>query len=126
MCIDAPESTTKSLSSSFVTDGAGRHHSLASEKNAAFSFSFELKDIIGKSPRVSAGASLLSFSLLQRPVLEFQSVRTALMRNFDLYFTKRWTFIFPDVAFVNRTRRTDPKTFVLFREIGKDSGGSVS
>ena len=54
------------------------------------------------------------------------------MKNFALYFTKRWTFIFPDVckrrcvAFVNRTRRTDPKTFVLFRKIGKDSGGSVS
>ena len=30
------------------------------------------------------------------------------------------------VAIVNRTRRIDPKTFGLFRKIGKDSNGSVS
>ena len=45
-----------------------------------------------KFSRVSAGASLLSFNLLLRPVLQFHSVRTALMKKFDLYFTKRWTF----------------------------------
>ena len=38
---------------------------------------FHLKDIIGKSPRVSAGASLLSFSLLLRPILKFWSVWTS-------------------------------------------------
>ena len=46
---------------------------------------------------------------------------------FDLNHSKRWTFAFSDVcvAFVNCTRRIDPKTFVLFRKLGKDFGGSV-
>ena len=35
------------------------------------------QDIILQSPRVSAGTSLLSLSLLVRPILKFQSVRTA-------------------------------------------------
>ena len=44
------------------------------------------------------GASLLSFSLILRPVLKFQSVRTALMRNFDLNFSERRKFVFFDVC----------------------------
>ena len=32
MCIDGPESTTNSLSSGFIADGAGKHHSLVCEK----------------------------------------------------------------------------------------------
>ena len=38
MCMDAQESTTNSLSSSFITDGAGRNHSLVNEKKVALSF----------------------------------------------------------------------------------------
>ena len=52
-----------------------------------------------KSPRVSASASLLSFSLSWRSVLKFHCVGTSLMRNFDLYCIQRWTFIFSDVCF---------------------------
>ena len=82
MCMLAPESTTNSLSSGFITDGAGRHHSLEGEKEVAVSFFFELQDVLGQSPRVSAGTSLLSFNLLLSPTLILQSVGTALMRNF--------------------------------------------
>ena len=76
MCMLAPESYTNSLSSGFIVVAAGKLHSSVGE----------LKDILGKSPRVSAGAPLLSFSLFLRSILKFQSVGTALMRNFDLYF----------------------------------------
>ena len=81
ICMLAPESTTKSLSSGFIVAAAGKLHSSVGEKNVALSFSFELFDILGKSPRISAGASLLSFSLLLRSVLKFHSVK----RKFDLY-----------------------------------------
>ena len=86
ICKLAPESTTKSLSAGFMVDAAGIIHSSAGEKNVAFVLVIELVDILGKFPRVSAGASLLSFSLFQRSVLKFESVGTSLMRNFDLYF----------------------------------------
>ena len=39
MCIDAPESTTNSLSSGLIVDGAGRHLFSESEKNAVLTFS---------------------------------------------------------------------------------------
>ena len=42
---------------------AGIIHSSVGEKNVVLSFFFELRDSLGKAPRVSAGASLLSFSL---------------------------------------------------------------
>ena len=54
MCTLAPESTTNSLSSSFITDGAGRHHSLASEKKVAVSVSLGFQmflDNLHASPR---------------------------------------------------------------------------
>ena len=38
MCIDAPESTTNSLSSGLTVDGEGRHHFSEGEKNAALFF----------------------------------------------------------------------------------------
>ena len=36
MCIDAPESTTNSLSSGFRVDGAGKHLFSEGEKNAVY------------------------------------------------------------------------------------------
>ena len=75
------------------------------EQNASL---FALIDLLGKSSRVSAGASLtsrtslLSFSLFMGPVLKLHSVATSLMRNFDLYSTKRWTFIFSSVRLTLR------------------------
>ena len=32
------------------------------------------------------------------PVLKFHGVGTSLMRNFDIYFSKRWSFLFPDTC----------------------------
>ena len=35
MCMEAPESTTNSLSSGLIDNGAGRHHTSEGEKNVA-------------------------------------------------------------------------------------------
>ena len=53
------------LSSSFIVDGAGKLHSLVGEKKVALSVWLSL-NILGQSPRVSAGASLLSCSPLPK------------------------------------------------------------
>ena len=74
-------------------DAAGKLHSSVGEKNVVFSF-FELIDILDKSPRISAGASLLSFSLLLRSVLKFHSVGSALTRKFDLFFISAMSLCF--------------------------------
>ena len=58
---------------------------------------FELVNLSGKIPCLAVRASLLSFSLFLRSVLKFYSVGTSL-RNFDLYFSKRWSFIFSDTC----------------------------
>ena len=59
--------------------------------------------MFGKSPRVFAGASLLSNNLLLRSVLKFHGVGTALMRKLDLHFTQRWTSVFSDVRLTQRS-----------------------
>ena len=59
-----------------------------SEKGS-FVLLFELSEILDQSPLVSAGTSLMSFNLLLRPVVKFYSVRTPLMRNFDLNLPER-------------------------------------
>ena len=46
MCIDAPESTTNSLSSGLRFDGASKHLSSEGEKNAALFFSFYLRTLL--------------------------------------------------------------------------------
>ena len=98
MCILAPESTTK-LSFLGLYRGCGRQNPLLDGRTeCSFVLFFELVNMFGKSPRVTAGASLLSFSLSRRSVLKFHSVGTSLMRNFDVFFTKRWTFIFSDTC----------------------------
>ena len=98
MCMLAPESATNSLSSGFIVDGAGKLHSLVGEKKVALSVSLSFKIFLAKSPRVSAGTSLLSLNFLLRSILKFHGVGTALMRKFDLYFTERWSFGFSDVC----------------------------
>ena len=47
------------------------------------------------------------FSLFMGPVLKFHSVRTSPMRNFDLYDSKRWSFLFPDTCLTSR-RLSEP------------------
>ena len=66
---------------------------------------FQLIDILGKFPRVSAGTSLLSCSLLLISVPKLHSAGTSLIGNFDLYFTKRWNFIFSDVCLTQCSAR---------------------
>ena len=95
ICKLARECTTNSLSSGFLEDAAGKLHSSVSEKKVDLSFFFELQDVLGQSPRVSAGTSLLSFIS--------SSVRTALMKNFDLNFSERRTFAFSDVCMTLRS-----------------------
>ena len=58
--------------------------------------------VFGKIPRFVSGASLLSFSLLLRPIIKFHRVRTSLMRNFALCFSKRWSSIFLDTCLTLR------------------------
>ena len=36
------------------------------------------------------------------PVLKFHGVGTSLMRNFDIYFSQRWSFLFPDTRLTQR------------------------
>ena len=43
MCIDAPESAKKSLSSSFRVDGASRHQVSGTEKNIPLCFYFSFR-----------------------------------------------------------------------------------
>ena len=82
-----------------VYRGCGRHNPLLRRRiECSFVFLSELIDLPGKFPHISAGTSLLSCILFWRSVLKFHSVGTSLMRIFDLYFTKRRTFIFSDVC----------------------------
>ena len=86
--------------------GCGQQNPLIGRRKECSVFLFfELIDILGKSPRVSAGASLLSFS--------------------DGPLSSRM-FAWRSAALVNRTRRICPKTFVPFRGIAAVSGGSTS
>ena len=60
----------------------------------------------------------------QTPVNKFQTVRTALMENFDLYLTDRWTFAF-SLLWIARVELV-PNLFGNFQERHTDSGGSAS
>ena len=102
LCILARESATSSLSSSFFVDATRSTHFSAGEWNAALVFLLELLHFFGKVPRLASGTSLLSISLFMGPVLKFHSARTSLMRNFDTYFSKRWSFLFPDTCLTKR------------------------
>ena len=68
----------------------------------SFVFFFEHVFVFGKVPCLASGTSLLSFSLFMGLVLKSQSVGTSLMRIFDLYFSKRWSFLFPDTCLTQR------------------------
>ena len=94
ICILALESTRNSLfSDSFC---AGSSHFSAGEQNVALLFFFELVYVFGKIPNLALGTSFLSFSLFMGPVNKFHGVGTLLMLRFDLYFSKRWSFLSQD------------------------------
>ena len=79
MCIDAPESTTNSLSSGFNVD-ANMHLFSGDEKNAALSCSFYFEHIFGQLPRCFAGTLLLPLCLFLWTILKFWSIGATLMR----------------------------------------------
>ena len=76
---------------------------------------FELENMFGKIPSLALGTSLLSFSLFVGPVLKFQSVGTSLMSRFDLYFSNRWSLIFPDTG-VTQRGLGDPNSLYCVQE----------
>ena len=97
----------------------------------SFVFLVELRDVPGKFPRISVGASLLSFGLFLRSVLKFHGVRTSLMRNFDLNLPSDGLCCLEclhDAAQLlwDHTRRIDSNALVPFLEIVAESGGSTS
>ena len=131
MCIDAPECTTHFLYSGFVSNGARRHQTSVGEKKVGSSSFFELKDTFGQSPRISAGASLLSLRLFLRSILELWCARTTLTRIGRTFVRSDGPFslrliTWHSVAFANLARLIGLMTFVLFRKIDEDFGGSTS
>ena len=128
MCILAPESATNSLSSGFITDGAGRHHSLVGEKKVALSVAVSFKIFLANlhaSPRARR-----SWPPEIYPQISKRTDCAAEELCFDFCPSDGPLFsrmsAWRNVAFVNRTRRIGPKVFVPFRKIEKDSSGSVS
>ena len=99
--------------------GCGQHNPLIGRRiECSFVLFFALEYISGKIPCLATGAVLLSFSLFLRSVLKFHCEGTSLMRNFDLYFSKRCPLFsrihaWRSVDRVNRTRRIDPNTFCI-------------
>ena len=130
--IPAPESTTNFLSSGSFVHAASSTHSSESEQNVALSFSSSLYLFLARFHDLPRAHRCCLAVSSWRSVLNFHSVGTSLMRNFDLNFTKRWTFIFSDVCLTQCSLRESyssklvPTLFVPFREIAADSGGSVS
>ena len=129
MCIDAPESTTNSLSSGFLrVDGAGGHQISGDEKNAALSCSFNLNTLLAGFHAASrAPCSCHSVSSWDRS------------SNFGALGLRWWGSpgqIYPSegfwsrivvwraIAFVNFTRWIGLCMFMLFRRI--DFGGFMS
>ena len=88
-----------------VYSGCGRFYPLLRRSiECSFVFSFELA-CFWQGSKPCLGASLLSCSLSGRSLLKFHCVGTSLMRNFDLSFTKRWSFIFSDVCLTHCSSR---------------------
>ena len=94
---------------------------MVGEKKVALSVSYSWPISTRLRGRI---ALVFSVSFL-RSVLEFHGVGTALMRTVDLYFIQRWTLALSDVCWAQRNS-CESKTFVPFREIVTNSGGSVS
>ena len=94
----APESTTNSLSSGSFAEALGRTHFSCKREECSLVFLFEFVHVFGKVPCHASGTSLFSFSLFMGLVFKFRSVETSQMRNFDLYFTERWTSLCPDIC----------------------------
>ena len=88
MCIEAPESTTHSLSSGLRVDGAGKHLFLMVRRMLLF-FLLLFLTHFGQFPRCFAGTLLLPLRLFLRPILKFWSVGITLVRSTWANHTER-------------------------------------
>ena len=100
MCIDAPVSTTNSLSSNNFEVSARIALASTGEKNVVLSAFFELVEISRQVPCCFADASLLIQGFLLWPLLELGSARTTLMRLTIMDMTSRGTLSFPNFLLV--------------------------
>ena len=91
MCIDAPESTTNSLSSGFNVD-AGRLLFSGDEKNVALSCSLNLNTFLA-SFHAASRAPCSCHSLFLKPILKFWSVGATLMRVTWANISERRIFV---------------------------------
>ena len=93
MCIDAPESTTNSLSFGSILDSARKHRSLESEKKVALCFSFVCRIFLASSHAASrAHRYCHSVSSWDRSS-NFWNVGAALMRIPQANCSTRWFFV---------------------------------
>ena len=95
MCIDAPESTTNSLSSGSIFDGEGRHHFSVSEKKVDSCFSFSFR-IFFASLHAASRAHRSCHSLFLRPILKFWGVGVSLLRITWANYSKRCFLVSSD------------------------------
>ena len=89
MCIDAPESTTNSLSSTSILENEWRHQFSAIEKKQNHVFR-DFQHVFGQPPRCFKNTSLLSFRLFLRPILKFWIAGVALMRILSANISELW------------------------------------
>ena len=94
ICMFAPESTTNSLFLRLFHWRSREYPFFRGKVECSFAFFFELENVLIKIPSLASGTSLLSFTLFMG-LVQFRSVGTSLMRNFDNYYSQRW-FLFPD------------------------------
>ena len=96
ICILGPESNANYLSSGFFVDAAKSTHSSAGKSNVALSFSVSLYMFLTRFQALLRAhrccRSISSWDLSSK----FHSEGTSLTRNFDIYFSQRWSFLFPD------------------------------
>ena len=76
-CACSRQNLQQTLSSGFHNEYGQQDPLIGLRKESSFVRFFELQDVLGQSPRVSAGTSLLSFNLLLRSILKFHSVECA-------------------------------------------------
>ena len=130
MCIDAPESTTNSRSSSLSVDGAGRHLFSESEKNAVLSLSFNFRMLLANFHAASrAHRSCHSVSSWDRaPNFGALGLRWWGSPGQIIPSDGFWSrmLAWRTTAFVNLTHRIGFRTFELFRKVDEDFGGSIS
>ena len=120
MCIDAPESTTNSLSSGLISDGEGRHHFSVGEENVALCFSSNFRILFAR------------FHATSRAQCFFHSAS-----SWDRWWESSWPILWSDgfwsrslalrsTTVVNLTHRIGFVVVELFHKIDDDLGGSTS